>query len=346
MCWLSSAPTSLPIEPSGPGPPIVAAARERSEVRRWASERSHSCVSRSRSAGVCRSGRDAHSETASAIVPAPRLLPLAPSAALVHQRGHCDPPPVADRAESVRIRNAGVGHVDLVELGLPRQLAQRPRLDARAVHVDDEVGQALVLRHVGVGAGEQQAPAGAVRQAGPHLLTVDNPFVAVGYRRGRQPGEVGTRARFGEQLAPDVLGGGQRPQEPALHVVGLGVFTHGRRRHPVSHRIEAERHRTARALQDRVGDGLQPPGYPEAAETLGKVHPRQTGVVAGAEEFGDGDGLRVVVGHDLSREIGDAIRIGYGAHAVTIGTAQPGRVSGDHSAAIDRAARYCRWSCH
>ena len=42
MCWFSSAPTSLPIEPSGPGPPTVAAARERSDVSRWASERSHS----------------------------------------------------------------------------------------------------------------------------------------------------------------------------------------------------------------------------------------------------------------------------------------------------------------
>ena len=80
MCWFSSAPTSLPIEPSGPGPPTVAVARDRSEVRRCASDRSHSWVSRSRSTGVCRSGRDAHSETASEMVPAPRRLPLPPSA--------------------------------------------------------------------------------------------------------------------------------------------------------------------------------------------------------------------------------------------------------------------------
>ncbi len=80
MRWLSSAPTILPIEPSGPGPPTVAEARERSEVSRCASARSQSWASRSRSTGVCSSGRAAHSDTASSMVPAPRRLPLAPSA--------------------------------------------------------------------------------------------------------------------------------------------------------------------------------------------------------------------------------------------------------------------------
>ena len=69
-----------------------------------------------------------------------------------------------------------VGEVDLVELGLSRHLAQWPGLHTVAVHVDDEVGQALVLGQIRVGAGEQQTPAGTVRQAGPHLLPVDDPF--------------------------------------------------------------------------------------------------------------------------------------------------------------------------
>jgi hypothetical protein len=75
-------------------------------------------------------------------------------AAFVHQRRHRDVPPVADGAEPVGVGNAGVGEVHLVELGLAGQLPQRPRLDAGAVHVDDEVREALVLGHVGVGAGE------------------------------------------------------------------------------------------------------------------------------------------------------------------------------------------------
>ncbi len=174
-----------------------------------------------------------------------------------------------------------------------------------------------MLGHVGIGAREQQTPAGTVRQAGPDLLPVDDPVVAVGHRRGGQTGQVGARARLGEQLAPDVLGGGQRAQQVPLHFVGLGVLAHGRRRHPVSHRVQREWHRAARTLQDPVGDGLQAARNPKAAEAFRKVHPRQPGVVAGAEEFGDGDRLRVVVGHDPSGEIGYAIRISSGAHAPT-----------------------------
>ena len=39
---------------------------------------------------------------------------------------------------------------------------QRPLLDARLVHGDRERRQSLVLRHVGIGAREQQAPVGDV----------------------------------------------------------------------------------------------------------------------------------------------------------------------------------------
>ena len=198
MCWLSSAPTSLPIEPSGPGPPTVAAARERSEVSRWASDRSHSWVQpvpqhRGLQVGPRRPQRDGVGDGAR---PAPAAA-AAERAALVHQRGHRDAPAVADVAEPVRVGDAGVGEVDLVELGLPGQLAQRPGLDARPVHVDDEVRQALVLRHVGVGAREQQAPPRPVRQAGPHLLPVDHPVVAVAAppRWPARPGRSPRRAR-------------------------------------------------------------------------------------------------------------------------------------------------------
>ena len=83
--------------------------------------------------------------------------------------------------------------------------------------------------------------------------------------------------------------------------------------------LSAERHRAARALQDAVGDGLQAARNPEAAEALREVHPGQPGVVAGAEKVGDGDRLRVVVGDDLSGEIGDPIRISGVAHPATIG---------------------------
>ncbi len=323
MCWFSSAPTSLPIEPSGPGPPTVAEARgtlggqplglgPQPQLCQPVPQHRRLQI---RPRGPQRNGVGDGARPSSAAAGAER-------AALVHQRRHRHPPAVADRAEPVRVGDAGVGHVDLVELRLAGHLAQRPGLDTGSVHVDDEVGQALVLGHVRIAARQQQAPAGAMRQAGPHLLPVDDPVVAVGHRRGGQPGEVGAGAGFGEQLTPDVLGGGQRAQQLPFHLVGLRVLAHRRRRHPVPHRVQRQRHRAARPLQDSVGDGLQAARDPEAAEAFGKVHPGQPGVVTGAEELGDGDGLRVVFCHDLSGEIGDAIRVGNGAHSATIGNAR------------------------
>ena len=63
---------------------------------------------------------------------------------------------------------------------------------------------------------------------------------------------------------------------------------------------------------------LQAARQSQAAKAFREMHPGQTGVVTGAEELRDRDGLRVVVGHDPAREIGDAIRVGF-AHAATIG---------------------------
>ena len=92
-----------------------------------------------------------------------------------------------------------------------------------------------------------------------------------------------------------------------------------RSRHAVAHRVESQRYRAARTLEDSIGDGLQAARNPEAAQPLREVHPGQPGVIGGAEQLGNRDGFRVVVGHDLSGEIGDAIRIENGAHQATIG---------------------------
>ena len=44
-----------------------------------------------------------------------------------------------------------------------------------ASHVDDEVGDAAVLRRVGVGAGEADPPPGELRVGRPHLLARHEP---------------------------------------------------------------------------------------------------------------------------------------------------------------------------
>ena len=83
----------------------------------------------------------------------------------------------------------------LVEEGPAGHLLQRAHVDARLVHVDGEVGDALVLGHLGVGAGDEHAEVGDLAARGPHLLAVDDPLVAVLDGPAVEAGEVGAGAR-------------------------------------------------------------------------------------------------------------------------------------------------------
>ena len=63
---------------------------------------------------------------------------------------------------------------DLAEVRLAGRLPDRADVDARRAHVHQEVRDAVALRRVGIGAGQQQAPVGVRGTAGPHLLAVDD----------------------------------------------------------------------------------------------------------------------------------------------------------------------------
>ena len=62
-----------------------------------------------------------------------------------------------------------------------------------------------------------------VRVAGPDLLPVDDPVVAVALGPGRERGEVRAGAGLGEQLAPEVLATEQGPEPAVLLFLGAGV---------------------------------------------------------------------------------------------------------------------------
>ena len=68
-----------------------------------------------------------------------------------------------------------------------------------------------MLRHVGIGAGEADAPVGLLGHRRPHLLAVDDPAAVDRARRVVvQRREVGARARLAEQLAPRDLAAQRR----------------------------------------------------------------------------------------------------------------------------------------
>ena len=140
--------------------------------------------------------------------------------ALVHQRRDRHRPAVADAADDVRVGDPRLLDEDLVELALAGDLDQRLGFDPLLLHVHQEVGEALVLGGVGVGAGDEHAPLGVLGEGRPDLLPGDDPFVAVLDRLRLQRGEVGARLGLGEALAPDLLGGEDRLQVALLLLVG------------------------------------------------------------------------------------------------------------------------------
>ena len=128
------------------------------------------------------------------------------AAALVGEGRLGDAPAGVHLADQVVGRDAHVGEEDLGELvGDAGDLPQRTHLDARLVHVDDQVGDALVLGRVAVGAHQHDAQVGLRRAAGPDLLAVDDELVAVDVGAALERGQVGARVRLGVELAPDLV---------------------------------------------------------------------------------------------------------------------------------------------
>ena len=115
------------------------------------------------------------------------------------------------------------------------------------VHVDQEVGDAPVLGHVGVGPGQADAPVGPRGHRRPHLLAGQRPPAVDPGRPGGQRGQVGAGARLAEELAPDDLAPQRRPHEP-LGLLG-GAVGHDRGKGPGGHG-------QAGSLETGLGAGL------------------------------------------------------------------------------------------
>src|SRR5205823_5982168 len=99
--------------------------------------------------------------------------------------------------------------------GFVGDLPQRPHLDTRRAHVDDEIRDATLLRCLEVGAGETDAPVRELGIARPYLLAVHHPAALdrVGARGHRR--EVAAGAGLAEQLAPQ-LARREDVRQPAL----------------------------------------------------------------------------------------------------------------------------------
>ena len=131
--------------------------------------------------------------------------PTAHRVLLVEHPAGADGPALVDLADAVGVGDAHVGHELLAELLRAVDHLDAVQLDARLVDLDDEHAEAAVLGHVPVGAEQAQAVVGEPRAGRPDLRAVDDPLVAVAHRGGERGGDVGTTARLGEELHPDLL---------------------------------------------------------------------------------------------------------------------------------------------
>src|SRR5579872_1177759 len=126
---------------------------------------------------------------------------------LPHQGRDRHLPSLVDLADQVFLGPADVVIEDFVETGLAGYLPERAHRDAGAFHIDQQIGDALMLGSGGVGAHQQHLHAGALREAGPQLLPVHHEGVAFEHGAGLQARKVGARAGLGVALAPDLFAG-------------------------------------------------------------------------------------------------------------------------------------------
>src|SRR5208283_4148332 len=92
----------------------------------------------------------------------------------------------------------------LVDLVAAVDGLDRPHRHARALHVDQEERNTLLLLALRVGAREEEDPVGVLRHGGPGLLAGNHPRVAIAARSSPQAGEIRPRAGLREALAPPV----------------------------------------------------------------------------------------------------------------------------------------------
>ena len=155
-------------------------------------------------------------------------------------------PGAVDLAEHVILRHEEVGEDDLVELVLAGDLADRVHLDARLLHLDQKLGQAVTAVFLGRlrRPEDRDHVVGDMRRRGPDLGAVDE-IAAVGLGRARLRGEqVGAGVRLAHADRKADLAAADARQDVHLDVF-RGVF---------------QQHRPALAVGDeeaprrRVGD--------------------------------------------------------------------------------------------
>ena len=131
-------------------------------------------------------------------------------------------PAVGRTAQQHLVGDEDVVEEDLVEMRLPGRRFDRLDLYPGGSHIEDEIADAAVLAGFGVGARQQRAQVGVLRQRRPDLVAVDPPAAIDLGRPGGQRREVGAGSRLAEQLAPRDVATLRRRDQALLQVFWCG----------------------------------------------------------------------------------------------------------------------------
>ena len=169
-------------------------------------------------------------------------------------------------------------------------------------HVEQEVGDAPVLRRVGVGAGEQDPAVAEVRARRPHLLPVDDPLVAVAHGPGGSPARSepapGSLNSWHHTSSPRSIGGRKRcfcSSVPWAMIVGPAMPMPTANVAPNAPKLAVllgedrrlARRATTSAVLVRPGDARPAFVGEELLPHLGDTHPVEPVIGSQAVEVGD-----------------------------------------------------------
>ena len=118
------------------------------------------------------------------------------------QQRHCHIPAPVFLAHHIGARHPHIVEQHLVEFVAAGHIDDGAHGYAGRFHIHQHEADAPVLGGVGVGAGQQHYPVGAVGQRRPDFAAVDYQVVAVAHGAGAQRGQIGAGLRFAVALAP------------------------------------------------------------------------------------------------------------------------------------------------
>ena len=128
---------------------------------------------------------------------------IAQHAAFMLQRGIGNEPARATPAHHIFLRHADIGEKHLVEFGVAGHGLEGAHLDPRRAHRKQDVGNALMLGALSLGAHKAEDHVGILGGGGPDFLAVDDEIMAVFHGAGLQRGQIGAGAGLGIALTPD-----------------------------------------------------------------------------------------------------------------------------------------------